>query len=1230
MIHIRICRGVMSVDVSYKNITELRFDAVNSLPEEAEAAAEITKLSASHNSIHRIDGLGALFSRLTCLDLSHNRLGCGGTENASGICTTPWLSALPRSLHVLNLSHNHLRGFSLGDDISHGGGATNSPGCEAALGRMRLACPLAVSLFFNRRRFPHLRELDLSSNELHHNLEDGDFVEAAWREVLEVPAASACSMKEGQTRALESTCAIAVFRVDDNEGLLCLNGMLCGMEYLVSLHATGCGIADLKGVSSAVISCPKLRVIDLRNTPIVATLLSAPQEVVAALAEVLLFPVLLASRVGIVGEKFLHGDKEGRHGALRRLMKKIAQHHLHEMEAFIEEQHSSMHGNHSAVKGGLRMLLYVSLMHQLLPQITVVDCGIEVAKSLRALGEAARHVVKNVIVGEYGPSHGTGDVLENCVSPPKTSSPVRVVDGGMLTSVTPTTRERFSTLSPITQSNGDFLRQRTGCPRQCSPLCSPKEVEGASDGVFSSKRSPLSPTNSPLVKERNSLAPLPRSSCAVGAKPKNDSRPLLSTMGMAPSPFLSDAPSSSKPTLMAKYGTAVGYGRNGTEGVMDKEESSDMVGNKGTRDRLMSPTGADNKEQGRSMGVKDALHIKKRQSARCSGYSHVSHYPNECHLTCVVGPPAADSREVGNGRNCGLNTLDNRQRKGLAPSAPEVESTVHSTIVSESHLTMSDRSGKSIDLYGGHSGGSGCYEYGNNDSTTSSTCDLTNESTSRIKELLQQARSLEQALVSSQSRQRSLKDTIEQLKSQLHQDRQLITDQRQEAVKLRMERDNLVNAMKNVRRRLKKRQKDVVYGATALKRREALEQQRAMLHEFEKERKKLQEQERVLRKTASLCGLFSHGKGVDGLPREASQGPNGKSEPQQHLRKARADVLRENAVRQRMEATKKVEPLSYTPRRYRRSDYEVVNECGDALVNRTVEGDPPGEAEGKDEGLNSCTNNLKCNVSSSGNVNSVNHRMHTAAAVGNDTSPEQWKGNETLVSLYEQGFDPYFIEDNVDFEGEGGDVVEFSDEKVQEMSLHLLFDAAVDVQRRRLLMKQLVQNRLLNRGEADGEEESIKVSLIDHDIAGVVVGTPPRHEYGLSCAGRNLSTKEDKAPTGHNAAVGVLHATSRDTINFSGESEDDLHTGGCSAVQVVVPKEGFDGICEAALGSVLLSDGNSGEEALLYHNFSHVAPEEELKDIASSESSDGAAQLAVKCLSGDARNIYAEILRQKQ
>ncbi|SCU66541.1 leucine-rich repeat protein (LRRP), putative [Trypanosoma equiperdum] len=1211
----------MNVDLSNKSINELNFDAQNSSPEELLAATRVVRLTASHNYISNIVGLGALFHQLTHLDLSHNKLGCNGAGRMSGESDhrTPWLSTLPRSLRVLNLSHNHLRGFSLeynlGDrscsDGNESPDTTVVMGVDGGLSRLRGSSPINVALFFNRRLFPHLSELDLSHNDLQQTLEDSDVIEELWHESVELPMSSVSSDAEKAAWVQCTTSAIVVLQLDGNAKLESLNGVLCGMEGLLFLHAAQCGIADLTAVSSAATACPKLRDIDLRGTPLSETFLQAPREAVATFTEILLFPALLASRGGVRRREQRHEDEEETRHGLKELVKEIVQHHLHEMEASVERQQSSAEGNiRNSGGGGLRLVLYASLLHQVLPQVIEIDNGIEVGRMKRLFTEAARDVLQNFI--ENGNSiEKTRDPMmspRHYISPPRTLSPVEEKD--MTVWRDPTSQLNVDGVAPSEPPQGRSCLGKRGADVARSQLIqSPTTAAVSGHCHLTSPPLPPSPLKSPTDKRRPLLTPK--------RETFEDRRPLRSPTERDTAVATPDAAEAAD----SQYNRHSEFVSRGVVPVVsprsDKRSSDSSKRDYQRVDSLerrtgVNQTGVRRGSSTNKCGGVETMNGILNGSEKLAGKERYCRAFNPLSPTAAAGPPLAPTRDVSNSSSFDDGRSSVRYLQAVASLTPMLEHRLRTSSPLDSPSTVNDHSRQSNDTNEGQSNSSS-HQHCNNNFSSASSSTFTTVNSTREK-LLQQAQALEQSLIRSQDRQRGLHNTVTELTTQLKQHRQLIKDQRQEAMRLRQERDRLVDVIKTAKRRLEKRQKDVAYGATALKRRETLEQQKAVMQRLVKEKKRLQEQERRLRESMAVS-LESDTPVLDSSSRHLSP-ENGRNRQPPQMKKTRSDLLRENAVRLRMEAAKKEEPLAYDPRKFRRNEHSAINgtegtlPCDVTPVSLHTD-------SGKRYDITGSSSNRESTDEACRGVKPSNGREASFSSGGSSWHPRHGsRGPRLPRSLYQQGCDPYAVEDGETRDDSTGKGDEIRNEWLQNMSLQSLFDAAVSMQRQRLLTKQLTRKKI-SEARDDEHRETCDTS------------NPPASATELASRHYRAPTGSTGGPALYRTVIEPFHDISTGNLSRSGGGRISVRSGEGSTIGDAVGKGEVSarGDVDSGANSQNSDDdrGLNGADVL-----SRLVHPQNTEGCISSVSSRADSSSVAEHLSVDACSIYAEILKQQQ
>nr|CCC52344.1 conserved hypothetical protein, fragment [Trypanosoma vivax Y486] len=1217
----------MNVDLSHKSIRELNFDTATSTPEELLVAARVARLTASHNCIDRISGLGSLFHKLTHLDLSYNNLGGnGGTRNIGESVSgndhyTPWLTALPPTLRVLNLSYNRISGFSL--DIVSG----DKPACtasayaavEASVTELRRTCTVTLALFFSRCRFPNLHELDLAHNALCQNVEESDVVEEMWQHAVERNTASAVDVGERAAWVDCTTTTIAVLRLDGNTQLSSLNGLLCGMESLRSLFASNTGIEDLAGVSAAAASCPQLQHIDLRASPVTEAFLNAPRTTVATFTELIVLPFLMETLNVPEGEEEQQ-DLEKRRATIQEALHNLLHHHLDEIETLIK------HRQNKAKCGGreLPLLLYVSLLQQVVPQIVQMDDDIDVDVARRLFLEAVRDVLQKFIEN----SREAKNEIQRCrliarrLSPPEVASPA--ANGG--------TQRKHLMVSPLLPAEKSYCSRPSNAP---AAVYRSGGTGSVPLGQF--KRCPSSPAPQPQsmclsdTEGHLSLAPAKdRPACSSG--PRSKSAHGGGALAAAAATAVATTSADLRPVVLVRSNASVDLGIDDPDNEVDNVSSIVDGGNKAKADGAdsdaqctfapgLTDASACSNYRGPSANVGTPLSSREKMipqpsksrsvpSSIISPESPVATVGDSCILSRV--------KEVDCSSSCDESKASSVYQRAVAALTPVLNQRLHASGLSDSRASANDRSRNSTSVSEDRYSNSN--QQNNYTSTTSSVTTHTTGSSSARDTLLQQVRMLEASLLSSQERQRGLHSVVSQLKHQLKQDRQLIIDQRREVMRLRHERDTLFGDVKSTKFRLRKRQKEIFYGATALQRREAQEQRRVIIQHLSHEEKSLKKQERRLRRvlTSAIGGA------VGRQTRELDAFGTGEQfwlgRASKFSRKTRSDILRECAVRERMEALKKAKPLAYDHRKFRPNEHSFGSEV---VVWRIR----PSRIALTTRVAGNCVERAEV----------ANHNHVGSLAVPQSSA----MGSGKLKSLYQQGFTPYFDDgSSVECDDSSGcsDTEKVHTDTVngmlQQLSLHQLFDRAVEVQRRQHLVKQYMQDMEveLNTTEASlGEngvprsaEGRVEVEDLSDELSHEGIATPSPEAFNTVASHPArvelpLSYDENDCNDGDSSANGPWEQRAFDPAIHSASATTNDVNEEVSTAYVLSPSSGKN---VASAGQETISRCPRALIGGMDHHEPGHSPSSGSPPIPENH-------LASRHLSVSARNIYAEIVRQQ-
>ncbi|KAF8292725.1 hypothetical protein TcYC6_0114840 [Trypanosoma cruzi] len=1106
----------MEVDLSFRSISELRFDRAGASEEEVLVAGHVRLLNACNNRIERIVGLGALFNRLAQLDLAHNSLG-----SRSGPDACVWLDALPSSLCVLNLAHNELCTFITNEAVKSGG-TNRSEGCGSAvlaaetasdemkmsLGRLRRACPITVAFFFNRRRFPHLRKLDLSYNALSLTLDESEIVEGMWQEVVERPVALHAFNQEEKAVWLQcTTSAVTVLQLDGNTHLSALNGVLCGMESLTDLCAASCGVSDLTAVSAAATFCPKLHSLDMHGNPVVEAFMRAPQTTIATFLELLLLPLILSDS-GVDDQGCDDKEEEfEKRSALQSLVREVAQQHNEKIEALLLRQERSGCST-------LAEVLYAALLQQVIPQVAELDGGVDVNAAREGLMNAAREVFEDVIknIDRSITKRGGAKASRRSMNSQINSSPI----GDQKAHREKQAKPIFSDGSVNTSQNSSQAHMRGS-----------SSVGWRGREVFSASENS---TDTIRRRERSRSA---QSMMKRGANVAAQLRPDVRVTGSA---------SKNTPIIPSRRIASIGaFARvaRDTENRASTYLSKDYESATATTSR--------NASNGSNSG------------ANCNHSTILQHSSSFLHREGNGDTPTvfrtstvkAVGTQNSGGSFCEESGGGSRFQSAIAALTPILVQRLRRESLPNHSAVASDPSRFSLD---------------DRDTSTFSTGTSNSNTLTAKEKLLQQARFLEEALLASQSRQRGMQEAVSLLKEQLKQDRRLIVDQRKEAARLRRELDLLVESNKRTAGRVKKRQKEIAYGAAALRRREEAAQRKAALDYIEREEKFLKQAERRLREKLALSGVCSptHLTDSSGIVQATTATSGIEKRPP---RKTHADLLRENAAKERMAAMRRADPLSYSPRKFRPTDYglnggdERSNPWTNSTsVNTQAERRQPLQETkrysrsvdaGCEEKLNYGNTPWRNGESNSSSASSLSSSSLQSTKSTRRVGQEE-KG---LQSMYDKGFSPYGAVEKSDGEHDNKGN-KYRHKSLQWLSLQQLFEEAAAIQHRQRILNQRMNGVVNDMGnDADtrnGELEEREMTFkeeVHHDGDGDKITF---EEHTLSrCMGAIQGESIASTPyatTNGPSWSGINRKTQNNGLNTENNDDD-----GDDSVDVVIP-----------------------------------------------------------------------------
>ncbi|RNF11387.1 hypothetical protein TraAM80_01004 [Trypanosoma rangeli] len=1202
----------MNIDLSFKSISELRFDQARASEEEVLVASRVQSLNACNNRIKRIIGLGTLFNNLAHLDLAYNDLG---SRAGPDLCS--WLDAMPFSLRVLNLAHNALSVFMPTETMEGGvknrgegnGSAASvaatpavavSGRMEKALERLRRACPITLALFFSRKRFPYLRELDLSYNALSLTLDESDRVEAMWQEAVEGPAVAHAFNQEGNTAWLhQTTSAVAVLQLDGNTHLTALNGVLCGMEALTHLQAANCGVSDLTAVSAAATFCPRLERLDMHGSPVADAFINAPRTTISTFIELLLQPWIL-SDVGAVDlqDETKENELEKR-ATLQRIVREVAQQRVEQIETILLRQQRSRCST-------LSQVLYAALLQQIIPQVVELDGDIDVNAAREGLMNAMREVLEQVVedIDKSITPVGSTKASLSGVSSQNRASQERH-------------RERSQVKQPkLVNSHGGTDRSRDLLETQLRSTSSVarkgRETIPASDGVTS--------TVSKSERSRSAKGMMMRAAAAAAQL-----RPAVVVTG-------SSTPTTSNNTTTAS--SKIFAPSSAFDNIVADAENRINVSFSREFECTTATTNsidASNSSNNGVCGIQSPARKDKSKFSYDWRKEDISHVCDSADTTnTTVSAPAAARTHSDSSSFCEENGGKSRFQRAVAALTPMLLHRLRSEGLPDHRAVTTNLA---------------CSSKDERDTSALSTLTSNSSILTMRETLLQQARALETALLASQNRQRGMQEDVSRLKEQLQQDRRLIIDQRKEATCLRQELNLLVESNRRVARRVKKRQKEIAYGAAALRRREAVSQRKAALEYIEREEKSLQQAERQLREKLSLSGAWTHTHLTDSTGLVQVTPTNGMETIPP--RKTRANLLRENAVKERMTAMREQDTLSYSPRRFRPSEYCLNG--GDKSSNRsmtdtsvhaqterhqslretrrygrTMERDRSHSQGGAGERIHGKTPWRKYRSSSSSS--------HTTTSTGKTERKEAEQH-----SMYDKGFSPYSdVEKSEGVPDNRGN--KCHSKSLEGLSLQQLFEEAAAIQHRQRMLHQCmsgvanaVRNEAVIRETGTGERD-----VTSHDDA-PHGGDDVEVTFGRYTPSTCIGVVQETGNGGATSHVAVNDLSWRAAHGESQTNEPKMETSNCNddddSVDVVVSlaesQFNADLIVATVPPPLPSSDAPVKNENVTEEPRWHTgAPQQQYK--GEDECLAPLLRTAEGHFSMDARRIYTEILRQSQ
>lgn len=329
----------MIIELQNQSIVELSVDEQGTTEEERNVAKTVVNMDARSNRIRHIEGLKFVFQNLSQLLLGHNELGVGAQTfsrsdfiqrikmrnslhsvdwqlsplslqlHSGSLCSglPSWISALPATLRVLDISYNAIQMLtvctchSLDDpSTSNMKKETHHGGEEELIARyLRHISPNTISLFFSKHQFPVLEQLNMSHNLLSSEIEEVKELEMEWCRVLSLASTNnyekqeypkeRCQSTEVKTAFSLSQLQTAVLHLDLswNDDIRCVNDFLfssypsqrknsssCGRS-LKKLFLEHCGLNDFWGLSAVSYYAPHLEEIHLTATSMACPLLES-------------------------------------------------------------------------------------------------------------------------------------------------------------------------------------------------------------------------------------------------------------------------------------------------------------------------------------------------------------------------------------------------------------------------------------------------------------------------------------------------------------------------------------------------------------------------------------------------------------------------------------------------------------------------------------------------------------------------------------------------------------------------------------------------------------------------------------------------------------------------------------------------------------------------------------------------------------------------------------------
>lgn len=418
----------MDIDLRDRGISRLCFSAEETSEEEATVASAVAVLLADHNQIQRVQGLNAVFVNLVELRLAHNQLGRSSTPyyrvnrhnaldggdhpwhcSCAGVAS--WIEALPATLEVLDVAHNHLHSFlectcAAGNEVAAPRKSDVSPSgvsqAERLLNEERHRCPFAIALFFPAVRFPRLRELHLSHNAFALSLRESDEMQAHF------DASCPALAKNSDAATLSASATLTLVDLSFNKGVAAVNAFLLSAPLSTdtdsaapcTMNVCNTSIEDLQGISAMSLYQPTTRwSLQLHPTPLSRSVLAAPPPVLHELLQAVV--TTLEDGGGAVGapaQSTVSASTDGLSGVLASKRAAPAS-FLERLEEVMREtaQNSDVAVPAAVAElGGQRvaLMVYACLLRQVVPSLDTVEATLSVASSEQLLVASLQRLLR--------------------------------------------------------------------------------------------------------------------------------------------------------------------------------------------------------------------------------------------------------------------------------------------------------------------------------------------------------------------------------------------------------------------------------------------------------------------------------------------------------------------------------------------------------------------------------------------------------------------------------------------------------------------------------------------------------------------------------------------------------------------------------------------------------------------------------------------------------------------